>query len=235
MHRVFVGFPHGGMLCPGALVAASQASKSDVMARAALNSILCHNFNTLWCDALNYRAQYGITHFAMCHYDIRPEPFWVDRLFELMEVHDADIVSAVVAIKDERGLSSTGVGNFDTRRVRRLTMREVYDLPATFSVRDTGPDYLAVNTGLWLARIDTGWADGFPGFETHTAVRRDAEGMYQPVARSEDWLMSRWAATSGLRVFATSAVRTFHGGFKEYSNDSPWGEWITDHNHLEEV
>lgn len=238
MNRVFVGFPHGVMLFPGALVAASQASASTggIMARATGNSVLCHNFNTLWCDALNARKTHGVTHFAMCHYDVRPEPFWVDKLIAEMDRVDADIISTVLAIKDDRGLTSTGLGYDEDRNVRRLTMYEIHDLPETFSIHDVGPavDYLAVNTGLWVARIDTGWPDAFPGFETRTSIIKGSDGTFKPAFQPEDWLMSRWAHDFDLRVFATRAVKAWHCGIKEYPNDEAWGDWAYDHQNVKE-
>jgi hypothetical protein len=234
MNKVFVGFPHGVMLYPGALVAASQATVLPVMARATGNSVLCQNFNMLWCDALNHRKTHGVTHFAMCHYDVRPEPFWVDKLIAEMDRVDADIISTVLAIKDDRGLTSTGIASYETSEVRRLTMHEVFDLPETFSVADTGGDYLAVNTGLWVARLES-WTDRFYGFETRTGISEQPDGTFKAWFRPEDWLMSEQAYQLGLRVYATRAVKAWHCGVKEYGNDEPWGDWAFDHDNVEEV
>lgn len=234
MARVYLAMPHAGQLLPGALCASSEASKGPIMTRASGNSTLTHNFNSLWCDALNERKANGITHFAMCHYDINPEPWWVDKLLAEMDRVDADILSVVVPIKDARGLTSTGLGPIGRGGVKRLTIREIHQLPVTFSIEafPIKGFYLAVNTGLWLARIDGIWPDSFPGFRVQNEIRRDSEtGQFFAVFRPEDWLMSDWAHQQGLRVFATRAVSAGHFGWTEYRNDFAWGEWDEDQEH----
>ncbi len=47
----------------------------------------------------------------------------------------ADVIATVVPIKDNRGLTSTGLQDPDTLQIRRLTMTEVFRLPVTFSRR----------------------------------------------------------------------------------------------------
>jgi hypothetical protein len=208
--------------------------KHEIHAKAQGNSTLTHNFNTLWCEALNMRESHGVTHFAMCHADVKPEPWWVDLLLAEMNVVQADILSVVLPIKDARGLTSTGVGPIGKPGVKRFTMREIQDFPVTFSI-DSLPAslgyYLAVNTGLWIAQIANPWADEFPGFKVENAITKGPDGKFYATFRPEDWLMSDWAHKQGLQVFATTAIRASHAGYTEYENAGAWGEWDTDLEH----
>jgi hypothetical protein len=234
MARPYLGIPHSGFLLPGALCASSQASRGPIIIRASGNSTLTHNFNSLWCDALNERKANGITHFAMAHYDVNPEPWWIDKLLVEMDRVEADILSVILPIKDPRGLTSTGLGPIGCGGVKRLTVREVQLLPITFSIEHFPIEgfYLAVNTGLWVARIDGDWPDEFPGFQVKNEIRRDPEtGQFFAGFRPEDWLFSDWAHQQGLRVCATRVVSSGHWGWAEYKNDFPWGEWDEDLEH----
>ena len=196
-------------------------------------SLLCHNFNRLFCECLNLRVQPNVPRrpnfFSMLHADVSPDPGWLDVLYDEMLRVDADVISAVVAIKDPRGLTSTGVQDVATSRIRRFTMHEIMQFPETFQAADTGhPDKpLMVNTGCWLARLDRPWVENFPGFTILDGLQKIG-GQRIAAVLSEDWHASRWWADNGVRVFATRKVVCSHFGGLAYRNDSAWGSWQYD-------
>ena len=202
-------------------------------------SLLNLNFNRFWANAYNRRETDKIGYFAMQHDDIKPQSGWADVLIDELERTGADMVSAVVPIKDPRGLTSTGIRNWLTGDIRRLTMRELPKLPETFDIDDClcrfngltygGDEILIVNTGLWVCRFDREWVDRFPGFRCVDQVRVNPDGKREAVCLPEDWLFSEWLARQGAKVFATTKVPLLHlDGEKEYPNFGAWGEWETD-------
>ncbi len=234
-YRIVVALPHPGLVHPEPMIAMDRASsRHETVGVPQQNSILCHNFNILWCDALNARERDGITHFAMIHSDINTEENWLDTLIGELDDYGADVVSAVIPIKSEEGLTSTGIGTFGSKYVRRLTMTEIHKLPETFGVDDTTKhrDYqkfLAINTGLWVCDLRKDWVDDFPGFKTETGIVRHG-GKCAPWVSSEDWMFSEWLAGNGCKVRATRKVKVSHLGGKAYDNFYPWGTMETDEN-----
>jgi len=189
-----------------------------------------HNFNMGWCAALNLQQERGFTHWAMIHSDIRTSPYWLDTLIGEMDRVNADIMTTIIAIKDWRGLTTTGIRHFGLWGSRRYTMREIFQLPETFSIEDTDEptEILAINTGCWVCRFPrAGWPWKFPGFKNeHRIVWR--KGQATPEFDSEDWFFSEWAASQGLRVFATRKAEVFHIGRQEFGNNAIWGMQQTD-------
>lgn len=194
------------------------------------------DMNTLWVDALNMAARGEITHFAMLHSDINPSTGWIDILANEMVRTGADLVSTVVALKDWRGLTSTGVGDASDpwNAFRRFTMREIHEmLPETFSIEDTPhPDkYLLHNTGCWLAdmrnpawrTVDVdGWLKATLSFPI--AARMMPDGTIEHRRESEDWYFSRMISTLSLKTVATRKVSATHFGSTPYVNSRPWGD-----------
>ena len=148
-------------------------------------SLVSLNCNRLWCQALNTREANGLQWFAMLHSDIAPEPWWLDKLISEAERCDADLISAVVPLKDGRGLTSTAIlmpggplGAF-----YRLTLSQVLhpEFPVTFDIRmavdalaslpeemretELPNEALLVNTGCMAVRLDRPWADERIWFE----------------------------------------------------------------------
>lgn len=195
-------------------------------------SLLPMSFNALWCEALNERDR-GITHFAMMHDDLCVEDGWLETLLAEMEAHGADVVSAVIPLKDDRGLTSTGV--FDAgNRMRKLSLAEALALPRTFSAADAGYPgcCLLLNTGLWVCRFTEPWVEQVV-FRLHDTIIQDSEGKFRPACVSEDWLFSVDCARLGLKTMATTAVKLKHQGVFDYPNFVAWGsradegEWAT--------
>lgn len=193
------------------------------------------DMNTLWVQALNMAKRGEITHFAMLHSDIHPSIGWIDTLASEMVRLGADMISTTVALKDNRGLSSTGVGSPDDpwNAFRRFTMRELHEMPETFGIADTPhPDrYLLHNTGCWLAdlRNPAWWTVDADGFLVATlsfpvAAQLMPDGTVEHRRESEDWYFSRKIAGLPLKTFATRKVTTAHYGDTPYMNDRPWGD-----------
>lgn len=127
-------------------------------------------FNSFFAHLLDERDRGHITHMAMLHADVEPERGWLSILLEEMRVHNADVISAVVAIKEpERSRTSTAIGDIadpwaQPKRYIRLQDRE--SLPVTFGPDDVcGPgEELLVNTGCFLMDLRRDyWTDAGDG------------------------------------------------------------------------
>lgn len=230
---VRLALPNYGSLHPNTLPTVMNASRElRVSVRASSFSLLTMNFNSLYCGALNARAD-GVTHFAMLHADVECEPGWLDVLFRELVRHDADLVSAVVPIKDARGLTSTALTRDagDPFRVdRRITLRELDALPETFDGPACGdPGYfLLANTGCWVCRLDRPWCERVC-FTVRDRIARNDKGEWEPHVEPEDWGFSKQLHRLGGRVLATKKVRATHHGEAGFRNHGPaWGEWERD-------
>ncbi len=236
-YRIIIVLPYRGTVYPESMMAIENSSRChEITGLPRSLSILCHNFNKLWCEVLNSRETEGTTHFAMVHSDIQAEAFWLDTQLEEMDDFGCDVVSSVIPIADDRGLTSTGVGSFGSRNVRRLTMTEIEKLPATFGINDIEfckpSKFLAINTGLWVADIRRSWVEEFPGFNNPCGIYRE-RGKFMTWSWSEDWNFSEWLAGHGCKVMATRKARVGHIGKKSYNNVESWGEWETDRHFRE--
>lgn len=231
-YKVYVAQPNAGAIMPcssAAIVYASQ-NRHHICYDPKQFGDIEHNFNMSLCDAVNGRAANSLTHFAMIHSDIGTQPGWLNVLLDEMDRVGADIMTTVIPIKDIRGLTTTGIRYPGVWGTRRFTMREVSRFPETFCVQDTDePDaILAINTGLWVARIPAGgWADEFPGFTCKHKIVTE-RGQRVPWFDSEDWLFSDWLHEQGLKVYATRKVKCFHRGGNDFHNEGTWGLWDTE-------
>jgi len=238
--KVAVGMPHrDGWASYGAVMAATSGA-SDKYTHYTYNrgnSILTQTFNELFCDALNARDTEGVTHFAMLHNDVVPEKNWLSTLIDEMEECDLDVLSAVVPLKNQHGLTSTGV---DTPGypwgVHRLTMREVMELPPTFTAADVPfrqPDAcLLLNSGCWAMRLTEPWVEGLHFRQQDRIVWCLATKSWAAQSISEDWDFSRQLHTRGCRVAATRKVALYHQN-PQYTNQEAWGDWEHDNAFLE--
>jgi len=192
-------------------------------------SLLNHCFNKCWVQALNMRKA-GATHFAMLHSDIAPDAGWLDVLVgELLRL-DADVVSCVVPIKNNRGLTSTAVqvseDLWGPPMPRRLTMREAFELPQTFGSEDVGGPIL-LNTGCWVCDLTKPWCENV-WFESLERILKKPDGDFIEQCISEDWLFSARLHYKNAKLYATRKVQLKHIGETEFSNGHPWGAWQTD-------
>lgn len=205
--------------------------------RARINhhdkSLLAAAFNKLWCDALNAYERGEITHVAYLHADIQPADGWLDTLIAEAEKAGAAVCSAVSPVKDNRALTSTGVGKpgLSWSPLRRFAMKEVLRFPKTFDAADTGNPgkVLLVNSGCWVADLRH---DAFRAVDAQNQARIfftindrivKTEGVWVHQVESEDWFLSRRLHELGVRTVATTAVKLIHVGMTGYRNDVDWG------------
>jgi hypothetical protein len=212
--KVFLGMPHYGQVEFEAVQGAYQATLggADVHLYPSRESRLPHNFNKLWCEALNTRASERWTHFAMLHADIVPMPGWLDVLLAEQRRVRVHLVSAVVLIKDARRYTSTGIWNGrDT--VLRLTEKEVLDLPATFTRRDIccqEDTPLVVNTGCWVCDFTQPWVEQV-AFKFVDVIQQ-VDGQFVAANMPEDWDFSLQLHRLGVPYAATRLVELAHVG-----------------------
>lgn len=225
MNRLFLAVPHTGTIVAEAIIGLSCASKTaEVTIQPRCDSILTKNFNALWCQALNA----GIyTHFCLHHSDIAAEPWWADTMLEEMDSCGADVLSAVVPLKDERGLTSTAVMSKCSDGIERLTMAQVSRLQPTFSAADVSEDgpseNLLVNTGLMMVKLSDA-VSKVRGFQQQDRLSGGSGYAWSPRSLPEDWDFSIRCHDAGLKVMATTKVKLGHWGRKEYRNDHVWGQ-----------
>jgi hypothetical protein len=228
--RVFLACPRYGPVVFEAAQAAFQASQDHaVMLWANEDSRLPYSFNKLWCAALNTRKEHGWTHFAMLHSDVAPERLWLDTLIAEQQWVGVQVLAAVIPIKDERGLTSTGLYNTTTLAMRRLTLREVHKLPFTFRASDIeSPDHaLLINTGCWVCDFTQPWVEHIR-FGFTERIERQEDGTFEATTMSEDWDFSLQLYDQGVSVAATRRIPLSHYGSKAYGTAEVWGTWLHD-------
>ncbi|HMG94331.1 MAG TPA: hypothetical protein VK589_29930 [Chryseolinea sp.] len=201
-------------------------------------SLLAAGYNHLWCQALNLPQKHDLRWFAMLHSDIVPEDFWVDKLIAEAEKHDADVMSAIVPIKENSGVTSTAISGPDNfTRFARLTMKQVYhpSMPDTFGIRellagrafnvdaDLSDSRLLVNTGCFVCRVDREWC-GRVHFTINDRVSQQLGGAFAYAVEPEDWYFSRRVAEEGGKVMATKVVKLEHIGSRSYKSNEVWGD-----------
>ena len=228
MDSVFVAIPTRGSMHPGILTSTHQMARRTSIYNIKTHacSLLTLSFNMMWADALNERK--NITHFFMIHDDIHPlDQWWMDTMMDELKRSKADILSAVVPIKDDRGLTSTAIYHPPTKKIKRITMTDSCKLPKTFDAADFGyPECVILpNTGFWICDFTKPWVEKIC-FTIRDRIffdPNDGEGKWKAQCFSEDWHFGVQAHNLGLRVCATSAVKLIHRGVFEYPNFEAWG------------
>ena len=205
-------------------------------------SLLAKNFNEMWCEALNQRSAKNLKYFAMLHADIQPQDWWIDTLIAELEKHDADIISGVVPIKDNRGVTSTAIANpLNQYQVfSRLTLRQCLhpSFPQTFTISDAAEALeklpedlrltkvprkaLLINTGMWVCRFDRPWVEKLH-FEIRDKIVKE-NGQFRARNLPEDWNFSYQLAAMNCKVMASTAVKCVHFGNAQYGTTEIWGD-----------
>ncbi len=231
--RVFVALPsYNGFIKAQALLGLLLPSATCFLHyELGFGSLLATNFNHLLCKARNSRAEGKWTDFGMHHADISAPPGWLDVMVEEKRRTSADILSVVVPIKDERRLTSTGTVQ-EGGHIRRLTLKEVHQLPETFCAADLAQlgihTPMVVNTGLMLVDFTQPWSDEWH-FSIGDAIQKQPDGTFSPACLPEDWNFSSWANSRGLKVYATRKVPVGHwDGGACWDNGKHEDGWETD-------
>ena len=185
------------------------------------SSLLALTFNMTLCAALKMRQTGEATHFLMLHDDIAPcGREWFMDLWQAYRDSTAQLIAAVVPVKDERGFTSTACESFPWGgKPRRYTMTEVMKMPAeTFS--EPG---ILLNTGCMLFDLREPWVDKCH-FEVKDSIQW-VNGEPCPQSASEDWNFTRQARENGCsRIYATRAVKLVHFGRQMFPNYQAWGK-----------
>lgn len=239
---MYGGLTHAGALRAGLVQASEQHS---VQLAQPVGSLLPKTFNMAWCAGLELAEAGEIELFAMLHDDVMPEAGWLDKLVAELDRTGADVLSCVVPIKDQRGITSTAIAAADPADEwhceKRLSMHEVMRLPETFTAADCGYPRraLLVNTGCWVCRIrDPRFRQTNPNgslsfcFRFQSRVLRRRDGQYEIQNISEDWDFSRWLYRHGFDVRATRVVSLEHFALAGFPNDRPWGSCASENDPL---
>lgn len=197
------------------------------------SSLLAQSFNVMWAGTLNKARETKIDYFAMLHSDVEPFGFWLDELVDELESHRLDVVSAIVPIKNTKGLTSSGyeLDPPDEWKIGgRLTLDEVYKLPTTFTKEHVGRE-LVMNTGCWVCRFNPEWAAKVC-FNIRDRITQQPDGSYVAEVVPEDWDVSRQFRALGLKLGLTRRVKLGHRGTAIFGNDKPWGSYEFDQDYV---
>lgn len=207
-------------------------------------SLLACSYNHVWINTLRRVHELNLRYLAILHADIIPDDFWIDKLIHEAEIFDADVMSAVVPIKEASGVTSTGISSDDPFvPYMRLSQRQINDpaFPKTFDIGMINAAMMSgsldkqhvidipsqakllVNTGCCVIRVDRKWCE-YAYFTIRDRIRRVENDMMIAEVESEDWFFSRLVAELGGLVMATTKVVTEHIGSVEYRSDLKWGD-----------
>ena len=232
---IFLGIPtHDGRTDVVGLSAIvhSMSERGDVFWKSRGSSLINFNCNALFCDALNMRKN-GVTHFLLMHSDVRPEPGFVTKMMKILTARELDLLSVVLPIKDDEGLSSTCVvirTGENTAERRRLTMAQIQQLPPTFRNVECAEFFgkalddviMLANTGLMLLDLSKSWIEKLVFSTIDKIVKLD--GQFTAHCEPEDWSFTRQLHQLGGRLAVTRAVKAKHMGMKAFDNQEVWGE-----------
>ncbi len=236
-HRILVAVP-GPSIHPGAIAGFLQATRKHQSKGWFRDGN--DNFQYFLCAALNMFEAGLITHAAMLHADMKPDPWWIDTIVDEMDRLDAGLISAPAVIGDERKLLSFGVAEPKQfwHALRRFTLAELPSLPDTFNAADLGyPDCaLLHNNGCFVMDLRKPQffatdPDGqlLPIFMYPKRIRRDPEtGRWMPEGCSEDYYFSRIIHQLGIRSWITKKVVTGHLKARWHRTDEDGGTWSND-------
>src|SRR5574343_1292852 len=108
-------------------------------------------------------------------------------------------------------------------------MRDVFELPETFTSDDLGGQKLLLNTGCWVIRWNQEICRKLFFTINDRIVFDCPQNRYRPEVESEDWFFSRLCHERDLRVGATRKIAVHHNGDMDFTNVRPWGTDAFDH------
>lgn len=217
--KIFAGLPtYDGSRVNGSALGMLYLSGIDTY--EIKSSLLTASFNRCWAEALNRSAERGITHFLLLHADIVPlEINWVQQLWYEFNANNCQVLSAAIPIKTTHGVTSTALEvKEDKWHPRRLTLKELYQMPVTWSHPE-----LLINTGMLLVDFTKPWVKDIC-FRINDQIRVDDKtGKYVVDCEPEDWNFSRQCRNLGVPVHVTRRIRLNHMGGGTWQNITPWG------------
>jgi hypothetical protein len=235
MAKILIASPHGGMLPEYAISIRDHASRQHQVVTMPMPGS-GEQHTPAWVNALNRCPAEGFDYYSQHHADVaihyeEGDELWADVLVEELREHDADFVSVPCVIKDDRGVCSCGIGDplDDSNPWRRFTLRELEQMPQTFSYEDIGDHgrFLLHNPALcmwnmkqpaWFQRDGQG-RNPFH-FTTRQQILWDGEGWILQ-RESEDWHFSRQMWQRGIRSIITRRVKLIHYGQIGFAS---WGQ-----------
>jgi GT2 family glycosyltransferase len=236
--NVFLGtITHSGLIDHRmAAMFFAHATERGVLHRLLPSSLLASACNNLWCSALNNREAHDLRWFALLHADVVPEKNFVDKLIRIAEEHDADVLSAVIPIKDESGVTSTALSGpdpnfpgtfdvFDAFHALSTTLPLELQIPLQGDWNSNLAPRLLVNTGCMICRLDRDWCSK-AYFTINDRITQEIGGLFNHWVEPEDWFFSRLVADLGGKVMATRAVTVEHLGGIPYRSNKVWGNNI---------
>jgi len=232
---ICLGMPSTGHMTHGASTGLHRASRRKdfhVNILTLASSLATQNHNRIWCWALNTKRRGKGDYVAVIHSDVEPPEYWLDVMVPELEANNLDVLGAIIAIKDNRGQTSTAIAHpsGDPWRIQnRITMTEAYRLPETFTSEDVGGPLL-INTGLFVARLNLEWGPKV-FFTVNDRIMIHPDGDYVAQCEPEDWFASRLYHELGLRVGCTRKLEVWHRGDTAYGNAFPWGTDEFDKQH----
>lgn len=256
--HVLLAAPSGdGTLSIGTATSLSQASlgKMNVEVMFPASSMLTRTFNMAWIQFLSKMGN-PYTHFAMIHNDIGAEPGWLDKLMEDLTAQSLDLLSVLMPIKNDWGVTSTATSLQPSPFLpstprwprRRLTMAEANRLPQVFTFADvkalwekdgieplpSAYDCLLPNTGLWLCKAGP-WCEAIT-FHSENYNFKLPDGSWCHDENTEDWALGRdihelnenRTDPDPIRVAISRKVTAFHIGGGGAPNQGVWGKMSYD-------
>jgi hypothetical protein len=232
--RIILGIPHSGGPCMTFDTARAiyHCSKNHDVKVLGISGP-AGNFNQILAWCLNAVRDGEADIMAMLHTDIEPQDYWVDILEDERQRLDADMVSALVPIKDTRIVSSSGIREAADPWLypRVFTMAEAEQFPETFNAADVGypGGCLLHNNGCWIADLrrpvfhqvdDDGLLIAM--FDFRRRIRL-ADGKFVFECEGEDWLFSRKLYELGATTYVTRKVSLTHEGSFRYPCRGGWG------------
>jgi hypothetical protein len=197
----------------------------DIAARLQHSQSICYVFNQLLAEALDMRDRGEADHIAMIHADVAAPDGWLDTLYQELYAEKADIVSAVIAIKDDvpNPRTSTAIGDHwnEWFPKRFIHEQDRGRMPETFGPEHVceADEILLLNTGLWLAPLNRPWWDYFGWSLDSRITRHNGKRIVQ--MRPEDWQMSRFLHGHGAKMRATWKVPIKHYGEATWATGGP--------------
>lgn len=244
MAEVFLGIPtYNGWMHRGCAAAAygMPSTKHAVVTQPWGGSMLNGNCNRLLSIALSGRDRF--TWYAQLHADISPDFGFIDKLIDEAESHNADMMSAVIAIKNSLGVTSTAIcsgrrygqfGRLAFAQLRHPSFPQTFDIHSAADALESLPaplgatvprTALLANTGCMVVRLDRPWSHKLLFRSFDTIVQRES-GEFVNCDLSEDWYFSWRLARLGGKVMCTQVVAAKHAGEAEFPNDRDWPNGI---------